>query len=193
MGVASPNHGVRQLAGIDLFQFTFDKTAVEFLEELNVTTYKTTSFENNHLPLITKVSATGKSLIISTGMAKRRSLILLKCTSTYPASPENTIILTIHHMRDLFYTEVGLSDQTMRLGDAVASVSLGASVIEKHFTLVRADGGVESAYCLEPNEMAALVEESKSVWQAIGHVHYSPKQAESKKLVLNRSIYVSKK
>ena len=118
-------------------------------------------------------------------------IILLKCTSTYPASPENTNIRTISHLRDLFHTEVGLSDHTMGLGVAVASIALGASVIEKHFTLARKDGGVDSAFSLEPQEMAKLVVETERAWQALGTVRYGPTEAERKNLVFRRSIYVA--
>jgi N-acetylneuraminate synthase len=118
-------------------------------------------------------------------------LVLLKCTSTYPASPENTNIRTIPHLRELFGCEVGLSDHTMGVGVAVAAVALGASVIEKHFTLARADGGVDSAFSLEPHELAALVQESERAWQALGQVRYGPTEAERKSLVFRRSIYAS--
>jgi len=149
------------------FSTPFDDTAVDFLESLNVECYKIASFENTDLPLIRKVAATGKPMIISTGMASVaeldesvrtaraagcNDLVLLKCTSTYPATPANTNILTIPHLRELFQCEVGLSDHTMGIGVSVASVALGASVIEKHFTLNRADGGVDSSFSLEPVE-----------------------------------------
>ena len=196
-----------QELGLICFSSPFDETAVDFLEELNAPAYKIASFENNHLPLIAKAAATGKPLIISTGMASLgelelavntardagcNQLILLKCTSTYPASPENTNIRTISHLRDLFKTEVGLSDHTMGLGVAVASVALGASVIEKHFTLARKDGGVDSAFSLEPQEMAELVVESERAWQALGEVRYGTTEAERKSLIFRRSIYVAK-
>jgi pseudaminic acid synthase len=157
------------------FSTPFDETAVDFLESLDVPLYKIASFENTDLPLIRKVAATGKPMIISTGMATVaeldasvraargagcRDLVLLKCTSTYPATPANTNILTIPHLRQLFDCQVGLSDHTMGVGVAVASVALGASVIEKHFTLARADGGVDSAFSLEPHELRSLVVES---------------------------------
>ena len=195
-----------QELGLICFSSPFDETAVDFLEGLNTPAYKIASFENNHLPLIAKAAATGKPLIISTGMASLGELelaidtardagcdqlILLKCTSTYPAIPENTNIRTIPHLRDLFHTEVGLSDHTMGLGVAVASIALGASVIEKHFTLARKDGGVDSAFSLEPQEMANLIVESERAWQALGIVRYGPTEAERKSLVLRRSIYVS--
>ena len=192
--------------GLICFSSPFDDTAVDFLEDLGVPAYKIASFENNHLPLIEKVAATGKPLIISTGMASLaeleqavntareagcNQLILLKCTSTYPANPSNTNIRTISHMRDLFNTEVGLSDHTMGLGVAVASVSLGASVIEKHFTLSRDDGGVDSAFSLEPAELKGLVEEVERAWQSLGNVCYGPTEVERKSLIFRRSIYIS--
>ena len=188
------------------FSSPFDESAVDFLEDLNVPAYKIASFENNHLPLITKVASTGKPLIISTGMASLaeleravitardagcKQLVLLKCTSTYPATPENTNIRTIPHLRELFDCEVGLSDHTMGVGVAVASVALGATVVEKHFTLARADGGVDSAFSLEPDELSALVSDTKRAWQALGQVRYGPTQAEKKSLVFRRSIYVA--
>jgi N-acetylneuraminate synthase len=122
--------------------------------------------------------------------AGARDIVLLKCTSTYPATPRDTNILTIPHMRELFGTEVGLSDHTMGTGVAVAAVALGATVIEKHFTLSRAEGGVDSAFSLEPQEMAALVTETQRAWEAIGHVSYGPTPAEAKSLHYRRSLYV---
>jgi N-acetylneuraminate synthase len=183
----------------------FDETAVDFLEQLDVPAYKIASFENADLPLICKVAATGKPMIISTGMATVaeldesvraarvagcRDLVLLKCTSTYPATPENSNLLTLPHLRDLFACEVGLSDHTMGLGAAVASVALGATVIEKHFTLRRADGGVDSTFSLEPEEFAQLRLESERAWQALGKVSYGPSEAEEKSLQFRRSLYV---
>ena len=158
-------------------------TALEFLEKLNVPAYKIASFENTHLPLIRKVALTGKPMIISTGMASIAELdetvqiirdagcnnfVLLKCTSTYPASPKNTNVLSFPHMRNLFGCEVGLSDHTMGIGAAIASVAHGATVIEKHFTLNRSDGGVDSTFSLEPEEMKSLVIESERAWQSLG-------------------------
>lgn len=187
------------------FSTPFDETAVDFLETLQVPCYKIASFENTDIPLIQKVAATGKPMIISTGMATVAELddsvraareagcadiVLLKCTSTYPASPENTNILTISHMRALFDCEVGLSDHTMGTGVAVASVALGATVVEKHFTLARADGGVDSAFSMEPDEMKSLVEESTRAWLSLGRVAYGPTAAEAKSLVFRRSLYL---
>jgi len=187
------------------FSTPFDDTAVDFLETLNVPCYKIASFENTDLPLIRRVAATGKPLIISTGMATVaeldetvraareagcKDLILLKCTSTYPATAENTNILTIPHLRELFDCEVGLSDHTMGVGVSVASVALGTTVIEKHFTLNRVDGGVDSAFSMEPTEMAALVVESARAWQALGKVSYGQTAAEKNSLQFRRSLYV---
>ncbi len=192
--------------GLICFSSPFDETAVDFLEELDVPAFKIASFENNHLPLIEKAASTGKPLIISTGMASLGELeqavaaareagcldlVLLKCTSTYPASPANTNIRTIPHLRELFGCEVGLSDHTMGVGVSVASVALGATVIEKHFTLSRAEGGVDSVFSLEPQELAALVQESERAWQALGQVRYGPTEAERKSLQFRRSIYVA--
>lgn len=193
--------------GMIPFSTPFDDTAVDFLEELDVPCYKIASFENTDLPLIRRVAATGKPLIISTGMASVaeldesvrvaraagcRDLILLKCTSTYPATAVNTNILTIPHMRELFDCEVGLSDHTMGVGVSVASVALGVTVIEKHFTLSRADGGVDSMFSMEPAEMAQLVVETERAWQAMGQVRYGPTEAERKSIQFRRSLYVVK-
>lgn len=184
----------------------FDITAVDFLESFNPEVYKIASFENTDIPLIKKVAQTGKPMIISTGMATVeeldltvrtarengcKDLILLKCTSSYPSSPKDTHILTIPHMRELFKLQVGLSDHTMGVGAACASVALGATVVEKHFTLSRAEGGVDSAFSLEPAEMAQLVVETKRAWEAMGEVTYGPTEIEKKSLVFRRSIYIS--
>lgn len=191
--------------GIIPFSTPFDDTAVDFLESLDVPCYKIASFENTDLPLIRRVAATGKPLIISTGMATLaelddtvraareagcRDLILLKCTSTYPATAGNTNILTIPHLREMFDCEVGLSDHTMGIGVSVASVALGATVIEKHFTLNRADGGVDSTFSMEPSEMAQLVVETERAGQALGRVSYGPTEAEKKSIQFRRSLYV---
>jgi N-acetylneuraminate synthase len=193
--------------GMVCFSSPFDETAVDFLATLNVPAYKIASFENIHIPLIRKVAATGKPLIISTGMASLaelndavsaareagcKDIILLKCTSTYPALPVNSNIATIPHMKNLFECQIGLSDHTMGVGVAVAAVSLGATVVEKHFTLSRADGGVDSAFSLEPEELKSLVIETERAWQSIGNIKYGPTKAEEKSLVFRRSLYISK-
>lgn len=191
--------------GIMGFSTPFDATAVDFLESLNVPFYKIASFENIDLPLIKKVAQTGKPLIVSTGMTTVaelddlvrtarengcKDLVLLKCTSSYPSMPEGTNLLTIPHMKQLFNCEVGLSDHTLGIGVAVASVALGASVIEKHFTISRAEGGVDSAFSMEPAEMAQLVQETRNAWQALGHISYEVSEQEKKSLQFRRSLYV---
>lgn len=196
----------RQL-GLIGFSTPFDASAVDFLESLHAPMYKVASFENTDLPLIRRIAATGKPMIISTGMATLAELdeavrtarsvgtddiVLLKCTSSYPASPEHTNLRTIPHMRDLFDIQIGLSDHTMGIGAPLAAVAMGATVIEKHFTLARADGGVDAAFSLEPAEMKALVIESKRAWQALGQVSYGPTEKEKKSLQFRRSLYVTK-
>ena len=192
--------------GLVCFSTPFDASSVDFLEGLDSPCYKIASFENIDIPLIKKVAATGKPIIMSTGMASLaelgdavsaareagcKDLVLLKCTSSYPSTPENTNLLTIPHMRDLFDCEVGLSDHTLGVGAAVASVALGATVIEKHFTLCRADGGVDSAFSMQPDEMRVLVEETERARLALGAVSYGPTAAEQKSLAFRRSLYVA--
>jgi N-acetylneuraminate synthase len=192
--------------GMLAFSTPFDETAVDFLESLGVPGYKIASFENTDLPLIRRVAATGKPMIISTGMASVGELaetvetvrsagceqfVLLKCTSTYPATPQASNIATIPHMRELFDCQVGLSDHTMGVGVAVAAVALGATVVEKHFTLARADGGVDASFSLEPNELAALVTETERAWQGMGQVRYGVQSAQERQsLAFRRSLYV---
>jgi len=193
--------------GMICFSSPFDESAVDFLEGLNVPAYKIASFENNYLSLIRRVASTGKPVIISTGMASIteiseavsaareagcKDLILLKCTSTYPATPENSNVLTIPHMRELFKCEVGLSDHTMGIGAPIAAVAHGATVIEKHFTLSRSDGGVDSEFSLEPHELELLVVEATRAWQSLGRVTYGSTKSEEKSKIFRRSIYVSK-
>ena len=193
--------------GLIAFSSPFDETAVDFLESLDVPAYKIASFENTHLPLIRKVAQTGKPIIISTGVSSISDIdetvrllrkegcenfILLKCTSTYPATPKNTNINTIPHLSNLYNCLVGLSDHTMGIGVSVAAVALGARVIEKHLTLRRVDGGVDSAFSLEPEEFKALVEETKSAFLSLGEISYGVQQAEEKSKFFKRSIYVSK-
>jgi pseudaminic acid synthase len=191
--------------GMVAFSTPFDPTAVDFLESLDVPAYKIASFENADLPLIRKAAATGKPLVISSGMATAsmleeavgaareagcRDLILLKCTSNYPASPEFSNLATIPHMRAMFGCHVGLSDHTLGIGAAVASVALGAVAIEKHITLARAEGGVDADFSLEPSELRQLVDESLRAWQAVGGVSYGPLEHERGSLVFRRSLYV---
>jgi N-acetylneuraminate synthase len=193
--------------GVHCFSTPFDFSSVDFLESLNVPAYKIASFENTDLPLIRRVAATGKPLIMSTGMATAgeideavraareagcQDLVLLKCTSTYPATAANTNVSTIPHMRALFGCEVGLSDHTMGCGVSVAATALGATVIEKHFTLRRADGGVDSSFSMEPHELRQLREETERAMQAVGQVSYGPTAAEMKSLAFRRSLYCAR-
>lgn len=186
------------------FSTPFDESAVDFLESLGAPCYKIASFENNHLPLIRKVAATGKPVIISTGMASLadleecvaafrsaggKDLILLKCTSTYPAAPKDTNIRTIPHLREAFGCHTGLSDHTMGVGVSVASVALGAVLVEKHFTLSRAEGGVDAAFSLEPSEFTSLVQETARAWEGLGQISYGPTNAEMASLKFRRSLY----
>ena len=191
--------------GLLAFSAPFDATAVDFLESLDVPAYKIASFENIDLPLIQKVASTGKPLIISTGMASVaeideavrtardagcNNLILLKCTSSYPASPKSSNLLSIPYLKTLFNCEVGLSDHTLGIGAAVASVALGASVIEKHVTLSRAEGGVDAAFSLEPHELAQLVRETRTASEALGEVHIGPTAEESGSRIFRRTLYI---
>ncbi len=195
-----------QELGLIGFSTPFDETAVDFLESLNVPCYKIASFENSDIPLIRKVAKTGKPIIISTGMATIaeldetvrtareagcEDLILLKCTSTYPATPDNSNLLTIPHLRDLFGVQVGLSDHTMGVGVGVASVAFGATIIEKHFTLCRADGGVDADFSMELQEMKQLVVETERAWQALGKIHYGATDAEKSSMIFRRSLYIA--
>lgn len=193
--------------GILCFSTPFDESAVDFLEKLNVPAYKIASFENTDFPLLKKVAQTGKPVIMSTGVATLSMIdesfhylkahgspspILLKCTSTYPASPENTNLKTIPHLQEAFDTIVGLSDHTLGIGVSVAAVALGARVIEKHFTLSRADGGVDAAFSLEPHELKQLVEETERAFLALGKIQYGMEKNEQKSSIFKRSIYVVK-
>lgn len=193
--------------GLLFFSTPFDESAVDFLESLDVPCYKIASFENADIPLIRKVASTGKPMMISTGMASLseldesvkaarengcKELILLKCTSSYPSTPEHSNIRTIPHLRDLFDCEVGLSDHTLGIGAAVASVALGSTVIEKHFTLSRADGGVDASFSLEPREMNDLVAETERAWLSLGKVNYGVSEKEMSSLIFRRSLYITK-
>lgn len=193
--------------GMIPFSTPFDETSLEFLESLGVPCYKIASFENNDIPLLKKVASKGKPMIISTGMASLgeienvvntitaagcKDFILLKCTSSYPASPEHSNLNTIPYLRDVFHCQVGLSDHTLGIGAAVASVALGSTVIEKHFTLNREEGGVDSAFSLEPEEFAALVTETDTAWKSLGGVAIGPTKEEEHSLQFRRSIYIAK-
>lgn len=193
--------------GLICFSTPFDETAVNFLEELNVPAYKVASFENTDVPLLKKVAATGKPVIVSTGMANLQELqlmtrtlreagcnnfVLLKCTSAYPASPLDANLKTIPHLAEMFNCQVGLSDHTMGIGVPIAAVALGATVIEKHFCLSRNEGGVDSAFSLEPTELKLLVEETHRAWQSVGKVQYTQSPVEEKSKQYRRSIYFVK-
>jgi N-acetylneuraminate synthase len=182
----------------------FDDSAVDFLERLGAEVYKIASFELTDLALIRRVAATRKPVLMSTGMATAAEIdeavraartggatdvVLLKCTSAYPASPEHANLATLQHMREMFGCEVGLSDHTLGVSAAVCAVALGATVIEKHFTVSRADGGVDAAFSLEPNELRLLVSETRAAWQAIGRVSYGASVDEARSLQYRRSLY----
>lgn len=193
--------------GMLCFSTPFDATSVDFLENLNTPIHKIASFENIDHPLLKKVAKTGKPVIMSTGaidlanLAESvevlrangcKDLVLLKCTSNYPSTPKNSNLRTIPHLRELFNCEVGLSDHTMGIGVPIAAVTLGATVIEKHFCLSRAEGGVDSAFSLEPDELKALVMETERAWQSLGGIQYNIQESEKKSLSFKRSIYVVK-
>jgi pseudaminic acid synthase len=193
--------------GMICFSTPFDETAVDFLEGLGVPAYKIASFENTDVALIRKVAATGKPVLMSTGMATVdelelsvrtareagcQNLILLKCTSSYPASPEDSNILTLPDIREQFDCAVGLSDHTLGVGAAVAAVAHGAVVVEKHFTLSRAEGGVDAEFSMEPDEMRLLVEETTRAWQSLGSVQYGAGQAEGGSIQFRRSLYITR-
>lgn len=195
-----------QSKGITCFSSPFDTSAVDFLEELEMPAYKIASFEINDIPLIKRVARTRKPMIMSVGMATIgeideavmtakengcTSLVLLKCTSTYPATARESNVITIPHLRNTFNCEVGLSDHTLGIGAAIAAVSHGASVIEKHFTLARSDGGTDAEFSLEPSELALLVKESRQAWDSLGKVAYGPTESEKASTKYRRSIYVS--
>ncbi len=193
--------------GILCFSTPFDHTAVDFLETLDVPCYKIASFENTDIHLIKKVAATGKPIIVSTGMASLIDLelivktlkdagckqyTLLKCTSAYPAPYNACNLKTIPHMCEMLGCPVGLSDHTMGVAVPIAAAALGACVIEKHFTLSRADGGVDSAFSLEKEELKMLVDETYNAWQAIGKVSYQTGEKEEKSKSFRRSLYCVK-
>jgi N-acetylneuraminate synthase len=191
--------------GMAAFSTPFDATAVDFLEGLDVPAYKIASFENGDLELIRRVAGTGKPVIISTGLANlqqigeavqtardagARDLILLKCTSNYPASPASANLRTLPYLRERFACEVGLSDHTLGVAVAIASIAQGATVIEKHVTWSRSDGAVDSAFSLEPAELKLLVEGTRAAWQALGTIQSEPSAEELPSMQFRRSLYV---
>lgn len=193
--------------GIELFSTPFDATAVEFLERMNVAAHKIASFENGDIALLQRIAKTGKPVIASTGMASlaeidelvqtlhaggARQVALLKCTSAYPAPPEDMHLRTIPHLADAFGVPVGLSDHTLGTTVAVAAVSLGARIVEKHFTLSRSCPGPDSEFSLEPAEFKAMVEAIRIAEKALGTVHYGLSAAEEKSRAFRRSLFVVK-
>lgn len=192
--------------GVIGFSSPFDASAVDFLESIDAPMYKIASFELTDLPLVKKVAQTGKPVIMSTGMASVaeimesvetarsegcQDLALLKCTSAYPANPADINLNTLPNMRELFKCEVGLSDHTLGLGASIASVALGATIIEKHFTLDREEGGVDAAFSLEPAEFTSLVKECIAAEKSLGIVNYKKSSQEATSATHRRSIYAS--
>jgi pseudaminic acid synthase len=191
--------------GLVAFSSPFDRTAVELLESLNAPLYKIASSEITDLPLIRLAAATGKPVIISTGMATLQEItaavdaargagavdiVVLSCTASYPAPPESTNLRRIPVLAEALRLPIGLSDHTLGIGVPLAAVALGACLIEKHVTLDRHDGGVDSAFSLEPAELKALVVESERAWQALGSTEIGPTEAEREGLRFRRSLYV---
>lgn len=192
---------------MDIFSTAFDPTAVDFLEEMDVPVHKVASFEIVDIPLIEKMARTGKPLIISTGMATlgeieeavlaarnagAPEIALLKCTSAYPAPPEEMNLRTIPHLSEAFGVPVGLSDHTLGIEVPVAAVALGACIVEKHFTLSRSTPGPDSAFSLEPHEFRAMVGAIRVAEKALGEVHYGVSEHEAKSRVFRRSLFVVK-
>ena len=195
---------VAEEIGVHLFSSPFDPTAVDFLEGMGVPAYKVASFEIVDLPLIEKIARTGKPLIMSTGMATlseieeaigaarsagATQIALLKCTSAYPADPKEMNLRTIPHLAEVFGVAVGLSDHTMGMAVPVAAVTLGACIIEKHFTLSRGNPGPDSAFSLEPHEFKAMVEAVHTAEQALGAIRYGAGPEEEKSRAFRRSLF----
>lgn len=192
--------------GLTVFSSPFELKAVDLLESLNAPCYKIASFELVDLPLIRKAAKTGKPIIMSTGMASvsdiqeaiiaarsegNDQIILLKCTSSYPATAADANLATIAHLRDMFGCQVGLSDHTLGIGVPCAAAAFGATVIEKHFTLDRNDGGVDASFSLEPQEFASLVVESERAWASVGNILYGGAEKEQSSVQFRRSLYIS--
>lgn len=192
--------------GLVFFSSPFDSSAVDFLENLNVPMHKIASFEAVDLPLIRRVASTGKPMIISTGLLTASQIdkavqaawnggagdvLILKCTSSYPADPANSNLRTLTNMRETFGVDIGLSDHTIGIGAAIAAVALGANVVEKHVTLARDDGGVDSTFSLEPWELKLLVSETSRAWAALGKVSYAQTQQEKASRIFQRSLYLA--
>jgi pseudaminic acid synthase len=193
--------------GMACFSTPFDATAVDFLESLNVPCHKVASFELVDIPLLKKIAVTGKPVIMSTGMGTlaeideavrtlrengTKELVLLKCTSSYPAPPEEINLRTIPHLAQTFDCPAGLSDHTLGSAVAVAAVAFGACVIEKHFTLSRTDGGPDSAFSMEPEEFRRMVRDVRTVEKALGEVSYALTAKERESVVFRRSLFVVK-
>jgi len=191
--------------GLDLFSTPFDASAVDFLEQMEVPAYKIASFELIDLPLLKRVAQTGKPVILSTGMATlaeideavrtlrqagASQIALLKCTSTYPAPPEEANLVTIPHLAEAFAVPVGLSDHTLGTAVPVAAVALGACIVEKHFTLSRSIPGPDSAFSLEPHEFKAMVEAVRLAEKSLGQISYEITASQKASLVFRRSIFV---
>ncbi len=192
--------------GVLAFSSPFDVTAVEFLEKLDVPCYKIASFENTDFELLKCVALTQKPVILSTGLATQMDLdqsiehlresgcskiIILKCTSSYPASPSSANLKTIQHMRHRYQCPIGISDHTLGLGVSLASISFGAVMIEKHFTLDRSQGGLDAPFSMEPSELNQLVTESNAAWKAQGKVFYGPTKQETGSRLFRRSLYLT--
>lgn len=191
--------------GVVPFSTPFDATAVRFLSSLRVSAFKIASFENVDLPLIRAVARTGKPLFLSTGMATlvevgeaveaargagARDIVLLKCTSAYPAPAGEAHLRTLPNLRDSFDCPVGVSDHTVGNAVSVVAVGLGACVVERHLTLARAEGGVDASFSLEPQELKSLVRDVRTGWESLGRVHYGPTEREKSSLAFRRSLYV---